>query len=390
MWGRSSTFQRGNLGTMRIGYDAKRAFHNVRGLGSFSRTLLSDLGDLYPDDELLLFTPAPKIKLLEWFSTKENLKLVTPGALGSLFSSLWRSFFLTTIITDYDLDIFHGLSHELPPGIEKSGVKSVVTMHDLIYVKFPHFFNGVDRRIFEKKFAHAVRNADIVVAICEQTKKDLMEHFVCPASKIRVVYQSCHPQFYQNPEYQINEIKSKYGLPEKYFFYLGAIVENKNIKSLIDAYASGEMGEHHLVIGGRPSDYQKDLVSQVKQLGLEEKIHFILNPKDNELPTLYHMADCFCFPSFYEGFGIPVIESLFSGTPVITSIQGALREAAGEGALYIDPFSIDSIKGAMERIIAEPELKKALSSMGLSHVQKFKSEVVTREMHKVYEELTLQ
>lgn len=372
---------------MRIGYDAKRAFHNVRGLGSFSRTLLSDLGDLYPEDELWLFSPPPKTNLLEWFSTKENLRLVTPGAIGSLFSSLWRSFFLSNVIADYELDIFHGLSHELPPGIDNTGVKSVVTMHDLIYVKFPHFFKGVDRRIFEKKFSHAIRKADIVVAICEQTKKDIMEHFSCPASKIRVVYQSCRPQFYKNPEYRVDEIKSKYKLPEKYFFYLGAMVENKNIHSLIEAYASGAMGDHHLVLSGRPSEYQKGLVEQAKELGVEDRVHFILNPEDDELPTLYHLADCFCFPSFYEGFGIPVIESLFSGTPVITSIQGALQEAGGEGALYVDPSSIDSIRGAMERMITEPQLKKTLVEKGLSHVQKFKSEVVTKAMHSVYEEL---
>ncbi len=372
---------------MRIGYDAKRAFHNVRGLGSFSRTLLSDLGEMFPQDELYLFTPPPKTKLLEWVSVYENLKIITPGALGSLFSSLWRSFFLSKVIAAYELDIFHGLSHELPPGIENTGVKSVVTMHDLIYVKFPHFFKGVDRRIFEKKFSHAVRKADLVVAICEQTKKDIIEHFGCPASKIRVVYQSCRPPFYQDPEYHIDELTAKYNLPEKFFFYLGAMVENKNLHSLIDAYAKGEMGDHHLVLAGRPGDYQRGLVSQANKLGVSDRVHFVLSPEDNELPTLYHMAECFCFPSFYEGFGIPVIESLFSGTPVITSIQGALQEAAGEGALFVDPNSVDSIKEAMERMIREPELKKTLAEKGLKHVQKFKREVVTREMHKVYEEL---
>lgn len=370
---------------MKIGYDAKRAFHNFRGLGNFSRTLLSNYSRQYNDELVLFTTPTNKSNYMDWFNELSNASIVEPQSIiAQKLSSLWRSLFLSKIIKKYDLDIFHGLSHELPPGISKLPLKKIVTIHDLIYVKFPHFFSPIDRGVYEKKFSYSVNTADMVIAICENTKRDIIEHFKCDPDKIQVVYQSCDARYYSAPSAEsIEKVKSDLNLPEKFFFYIGAIEQNKNIASTIKALLKVE-SDHQFIIGGRKTKYQAELELLISELGLSERVRFVNNVSNEEIHVMHTLSELFVFPSFYEGFGIPVIEAIFSGTPVITSDQGALREAGGAGALYIDPNSVDHIAEAINKVINDNVLRQNLIDEGKKHVQRFTDVETAKQLNALY------
>ncbi len=178
---------------MNIGFDAKRAFHNSTGLGHYSRTLIRSLADCYPEHQYYLFNPKPS----SLFSFPEkNIQEVRPASfINNIFSSVWRSSWVKNDLKKYKIDIYHGLSHEIPVGIQKTGIKSVVTIHDLIHERHPEQYNAIDVKIYNKKFRYACANADKIIAISEQTKKDIIEFYKTPEEKITVCYQSCNPAF---------------------------------------------------------------------------------------------------------------------------------------------------------------------------------------------------
>lgn len=377
--------------SMRIGFDGKRAFHTARGLGSYSRTVISYLAEFYPDDQFIVFTPSlRRPKLSQWHLAYKNIEIVTPTQWwAKIFPSLWRTFYLSKEIEKYHLDLYHGLSHELPWRIESTGVKTVVTIHDLIYVKFPHFFNFIDRYIFEKKFSSSIRRADRVIAICQQTKNDIVEHFKTSAEKIEVVYQSCHPRFFaEGMQEQYLNWRNELSLPDYYILYLGALVPNKNIELVIRALAMIPADKRPLfVVAGQRSSHYPKLVKLVEALDIGSSVKWLIAPDDKFLPALYDGAELFCFPSFYEGFGIPVIEALCQATPVLTSKQGALEEAAGPGGHFIDPTSVEQCLHGIVKILEDQHYADSLGQQGKAHVQKFNAKAVTQKLYSLYARL---
>lgn len=288
------------------------------------------------------------------------------------------------------LDIFHGLSHELPVGIGRLDIKKVVTIHDVIFIKYPHFFSSVDRAIYYQKYMHSTRIADKVVAVCENTKKDIMKYLKVPEEKIEVIYQSCHEQFYTIlSKDRIDEIKNKYHLSSKYILYVGAIEENKNVFSLIKAFSGMDAKNYTLVLVGEGKEHKKIMVNETGKLGIEKRVHFLGNVPDEDLPAIYQGSEFFVYPSFYEGFGIPIIEALFSGVPVITSPISGMPEAAGDGALYADPSSISELKEAMNRLSNDKSLRIFLTQKGRRHVEKFHRQKTTRAIMTLYDSLTV-
>ena len=179
---------------MRIGFDAKRAFFNNTGLGNYSRATINALCRMLPEDDHFLYTPLKGKHTI--YSPPENATVRLPSTIwGSQLKSYWRTYGLAKQLAKEKIDIYHGLSNEIPVGIERTGVKSIVTIHDLIFMRLPHLYSPLDRRIYEKKVRNAVRNADRLIAISRQTKEDLRELFGADEEKIRVLYQGCNPGF---------------------------------------------------------------------------------------------------------------------------------------------------------------------------------------------------
>lgn len=387
---------------MKIGFDAKRAFFNNTGLGNYSRTLIKSLVKYYPENAYYLYSPKSIENSL--FADIQNFKNVTIRTPQTRFQklfggSLWRSLQLGTAIKGDQLDIYHGLSHELPRNIAQSRpqTKSIVTIHDLIFLRYPKLYSAIDRFTYRQKWTHACQKADKVIAISEQTKSDIIEFLGIEASKIEVVYQSCHPSFYdyddaiflQHGLFKQDNIEVPYNLPEEYILYVGSIIERKNLLTVAKAlYILKGSLNPHLVVIGNGGEYKQKVVSYLQEHNLQASVTFLNNIPNDQLPNIYRKALAMVYPSIFEGFGIPIIESLFSRTPVITSANdcSCFREAAGEGAIYVNPLDAEELARAIEEAMTDGATRIQLMADGWNHVQQFREEEVAERIMGVYRE----
>lgn len=381
--------------SMNIGFDAKRAFHNTTGLGHYSRNLLHSLAEYYPEHQYYLFNPKPS----SLFSFKEkNVHEVQPsGFLDRIFSSAWRSSWVKKDLQRLKIDLYHGLSHEIPISIQKTGIKSVVTIHDLIHERYPEQYNAIDVKIYSKKFRYACAHADKVIAISEQTKKDIIEFYKIPEEKIVVCYQSCNPAFgVAVSEVEKNKIKERYKLPDQFFLYVGSVIERKNLLNICKAIflLRNELSVPLVVIGDGDK-YKQQVRDYVMQNGLEEKIIFLSDDPSAkssqsfqsaiDFPSIYQMATAMIYPSFFEGFGIPVLEALWSRLPVITSNVSCLPEAGGPGSYYVNPANAEEIAAGMMKIYSDKQYAVSMVEKGLEYAKKFSPAKYVADIMKIYE-----
>lgn len=382
---------------MNIGFDAKRAYHNKTGLGHYSRTLIQSLSDYFPDNNYLLFNPKPS----SLFAFKSrNIKEVLPiGFLNTLFRSAWRSSHVTRDFPAQKLDLYHGLSHELPIGIKKSGVKSVVTIHDLIHERYPEQYSAIDVKIYTRKFRYACANADRIIAISEQTRRDIIDFYQVDPSKIDVCYQSCNPAFAEEiNDVEKRRIKERYNLPDKFFLSVGSIIERKNLLNVCKAvFLLRDELNIPLVVIGEGGKYKQQVKDYVLQNGLEKKILFLSENNvaqssesfqdGTDFPAIYQQATAMIYPSFFEGFGIPILEALWSKTPVITSNVSCLPEAGGNAAAYVNPSSAEEIAIAMRNVATVENLADTMREKGWQHAQQFSQKASATNVMNVYKKI---
>ena len=367
-----------------IAFDAKRAFHNRTGLGNYSRFLLSGLAAMDTPYRLLLMNPKPG----ELFAERSaKLEEIQPQGIYRLLTALWRSGGMWRELRDEQVDIYHGLSGELPSGLDKQKIASVVTIHDLIFESHPQFYKPVDRLIYRHKFRSAVRQASKVVSVSAYTKNELVRLYGVDENKIEVHYQSCHPAFRMSASTQADQEKLAHlALPDEYALSVGTIEERKNLLNVLKAIVS--IPDLPLVVVGRGGAYAERCKLFAKENGLSNRIIWIEKIEPEELAALYRLAKVFLYPSKIEGFGIPIIEALFSRTPVITSAGGVFPEAGGPGSLYIDPDSPESIQDALERILGDEGFQISMKEDGLDHAHKhFLPENLIDGMLHLYEKL---
>ena len=366
---------------MRIGYDAKRYFNNTSGLGNYSRDLIRILEQYYPDNNYIKYTPS----FSKTISLSEDLKTITKlptGFLNQIAPSLWRNKYIIEDLKRDKIDLFHGLSGEIPLNLKKNKIKSIVTIHDLIFLKFPQLYKSIDRYIYNKKFIHAVNNADQVIAISKQTKHDIMEFYGLPSSKIQVIYQGCHPAFKKHKTTEEKKIiREKYNLPENFLLNVGSIEPRKNALQIIKAIENIDIP---LIIIGKWTPYTDKIKSYIIEKKMEKRVFLMQGFTMDELSTIYAMADIFIYPSVYEGFGIPIIESLFSKTPVITTNSGVFPEAGGHSSYYIDPYNIEQLTDAITAILQDSDLRLKMINDGIQYVQQFNDIVIAKKWIKAY------
>lgn len=383
---------------MIIGYDAKRAFRNNTGLGNYSRGVIGGVMsyELRVKSEagtVVLYTPSVKGRHEHYFDKfKKNdeganndlpvLKVVAPKGVWRLLKSVWRSVGVSCAVKHDGVELFHGLSHELPYGLPKR-VKKVVTMHDLIVMRFPEFFKPADRVIHRLKMRHACRVADVVVAISEQTKRDLVELMGIEEEKIRVVYQSCDSIFWiGGKEIRSQEVRSKYGLPERYILCVGTLEERKNQMRVIEAMKRLPE-EVALVLVGRPRGTYGQQILQ----SASDRIRLLSKADFADFPVLYNGAVASVYMSRFEGFGIPVLESMCCDCPVLTSNVSSMPEAGGDAALYAAPDDVEAIARQLLRLCEDEDLRQQCIEKGRIHRMKFAPEKVSADMMAVYRSL---
>jgi glycosyltransferase involved in cell wall biosynthesis len=383
---------------MNIGFDAKRVYQNTTGLGHYSRTLVTSLAKYFANNEYYLFAP----KLTDIFNTDnfKNIHNITPSSFPStVLKAAWRSNWVKKDLLQNKIDIYHGLSHEIPFGIGKKNIKSVVTIHDLIFERYPKQFNKIDVHIYRRKFKYACANADKIIAISEQTKKDIIDFYKIDERKIEVCYQSCNDIFRQKiNELEKNRIKELYGLPDKFFLTVGSIIERKNLLTIVKALQQLKNDINiPLVVIGNGGGYKALVKDYIAKNNLQNDVIFLSDKEgikdlagfknSADFPAIYQQAVAMIYPSTFEGFGIPVLEALCSRVPVITSNVSCLPEAGGDAALLIDPFSVNEMTAAMKKVFNDVNFATEMKAKGLIHAEKFSQEKTATAVMNVYKKL---
>jgi len=371
---------------LRLGFDAKRVFNNFTGLGNYSRTLLRNLSYYYPDFGYFLYTPTViRNSETKIFLNSPLFSLHHPSNIQRPF---WQSFYLDQSLAKHKIDLFHGLANELPSALENTPIVKVVTIHDLAYKKHPEFLSLGTRLNLERRVGYAIRQADHIVVPSESTKQDLLAYFQVKPEHISVIYQTCSERFLQEKsEALLNEISIKYALPDQYMLYVGAITPRKNLLSVLEAMTLlPDSYRIPLVIVGNGRTYLKKVIRYAQRNGLQKYLQFV-RPAFEDLPAIFQNADIFVYPSRYEGFGIPVLEALFSKTPVLTSHASSLPEVAGPGAHLIDPTEPEDISQGIQSLLSDMSYQNHLVEAGYAYAQQFRGEPVSEHMVDLYRAL---
>lgn len=371
---------------MHVGFEAKRFFNNFTGLGNYTRFVVSALSTRHPENTYTLFSP--RIRRHPEYNAildSPNVEAIGPKGIYSLLPSLWRSFGISQTAEAARLDVFHGLSQELPVGLPRR-VRKVVTIHDLIFLRYPQYYNPLDVKIYRAKAASACRRADRVIAISHQTAEDIHSFLGTSRNKISVVYQGCHPSFREKASAQTRvEVRKKYDLPERFILNVGTIEERKNLALLVEALSAvGQEIPVKLVVVGKPTKYKDDVLVKARTLNVENQIRFLHNVSFEDLPAIYQMAEVFVYPSRFEGFGIPLVEAIESGIPVISSTGSCFREAAGPHSLYADPSDSAQLAGHIQTVLTNTKVREQMTTGSTLFVRRFEPSVIADELMREY------
>lgn len=375
------------ISIMNIGFDSKRIFYNSTGLGNYSRTLVSSLETYFPENNYYLFTPA----VSGMFNASGTSKIVLPsGVKHRIFRSVWRSKWVVEDIRKNEIAVYHGLSGEIPFGTHHFPVKTVVTVHDLIFERYPHQYNPVDVFTYRKKAQYACKYADRIIAISEQTRNDLIAFYHVPKEKIKVIYQSCDSIFGEKAtDEMLYDVRIKYQLPENFLLYVGSVVERKNLLTLVQSISL--LPENiPLIVVGSGHHYQRKIKAYLSNHKSLHPVTWLCDrgpvPK-NDLAVIYRLAKVLIYPSVFEGFGLPVQEALRSGTPVITSRGSCFSETGGDAALYVDPMDIKALAKAIFQVCHDDHLAFNMKRKGLAYSQRFTPLSSSSEVIEIYNEL---
>jgi glycosyltransferase involved in cell wall biosynthesis len=367
---------------MRIGFDAKRAFFNFSGLGNYSRNTIRSMGTRFPEHEYFLYIPKNKYRIQNGEFEKHTLVYPKSFA-GRNFSWLWRSYWLGRKLREDGIELYHGLSNEIPFDMPRPGVRSVVTIHDLIFMRYPQWYNPIDRGIYIRKASHAAHKADRIIAISGQTSSDIQEFIGVPPEKIQVVYQGCNPSFYSRVDAsEKSRLKEKYTLPGDYLLYVGTIEPRKNLLKIIQALEMDSL-DIPLIVIGRATPYLEKVRQFIREHSIRN-IFFLRDVPNEDLPGLYQMAKIFIYPSRFEGFGIPILEALSSRTPVITSKGGCFAETGGKSTAYVDPDSAEELAATIRKILDDSQLQDSMKKYGFEHALQFTEDRITDNIMQVY------
>lgn len=366
---------------MHIGFDAKRAVRNFTGLGNYSRFIIEALTSNYPQNSYYLYSPKPPSASIA-FPSNAIFRHPSSG-----FGSYWRSRGIVSDLKRDKIDVYHGLSNELPVGLNSAGIKSVVTVHDLIFLRYPQYYPWLDRKIYNLKFRHACKNADTIVAISEQTKKDIISFYGISEHKIRVVYQDCNEIFMACfPDSEKLRIREKYQLPEQFLLNVGTIETRKNLLLIVQALR--ELPENiELVVVGRETAYTTAVKNYIDQHNLGSRVHFLKDVAYADLPLIYQQAKIFVYPSRFEGFGIPIIEALHSGVPVIAATGSCLEEAGGSNSLYVNPDNAFELAQSVSQVFSDEGLRTKMIDAGRQHVRQFSADKISQQLNDIYHQV---
>lgn len=349
---------------MKIGFDAKRYYHNHTGLGNYSRTIVGGIQTDFPDVDCVLYDEKSLTRTL-----RLGRKAVAEGC-----------------------DLYHGLSNELPFDIQNAGIPSVVTLHDVAWRTFPDMYHWADRQIYDFKYGRSCQHATRVIAISESTKRDCIRFYHIPEERIEVIYQPVQPTFYQplTQDEITTELQKLPTLPTEFILNVGSINSRKNLLGLVKALERIPVDQRPpLVVIGNGHEYKREVETYLTAHNMTNSVTILGNVHDaRTLQALYSRCLLMAYPSFYEGFGLPVVEAALQSTPVLTSTVSSLPEAAGDGAILADPASVDSIHEGLCRLLDNRGLATELGAKAHAYASShFNPKRQTQALYQLYQNL---
>lgn len=371
---------------MRIGIDIRSlAERQYSGISEYTLNLLRHLFELDSHNEYILFSNAAKDIALPEFNYPNVSKKIYhyPNKLFNIATGIFKIFRIDEMMGGVDVML---IPNFLFTNASKK-TKQIIIVHDLSFDLYPQFFT-LKKRLWHRLISpkKLCQNAKKVIAISKNTKRDIVDYYKVPEQSVSVVYPGISEIFFQQmPDSYLQIIRSKYNLPENYLFYLGNLEPRKNVLAIIQAFELIEEENLHLVIVGGNAWKYKEIYDYWQKSNKKERILFLGYVDAQDKPGLYHMANVFIYPSIYEGFGLPPVEAMAAGTPVVTSFSSSLPEAVGKAGLLVDPYNYNEISAAIQQILADPKLREELRQRGFEKSNHFHWEKAAREILTIIE-----
>ncbi len=386
---------------MRIGIDFTAAAQQGAGIGRLTRNIIGALTQIDRHNEYRLLVATGSSRKGEWqvgslgpaFQTSRhpNFRLKTVPLSDHALAVAWHRLRLPLFIELFTgrVDVFHSPDFTLPPVLR---ARTLVTVHDLSFLRLPECFPGGLLRYLEAAVPRAVRRADHIIADSHSTRRDVIELLNVPGDKITTIHSGVEPRFRpltgEADREALAAVRRKYALPERFILSVSTVQPRKNYARLIEAFGTLESQlaahEWHLAIAGGKGWLYEQVFERAQALGLEGRVRFLGFVDDADLPALYNLAQVFVFPSLYEGFGLPPLEAMACGVPVVCSNASSLPEVVGDAALTVDPLDVPGLAEAMRRVAEDESLRASLVQKGLTRAAKFTWSKAAEELLRVY------
>ncbi len=371
----------------RIGINTRLLIKNkLDGIGWYQFELLQRMVKAHPEHEFVFFFDRPYSKE---FVFERNVKpiVLKPQARTPILFKFWFNQSITKALRKHQIDVFFSPDGYLSL---KTQTPQVATIHDLNFEHYPDDLKPVHRKFYRSQFPLFAAKAAQIITVSEYSKSDIVDLYNQPESKVSVVYNGVHEKYSPASEEQILHTRAKYTDGVPYFLQVSSLHPRKNIARLIDAFSSFKRStgsNHKLILAGSKFSWTNDMQAALENSGFENDIVLTGRIPQKDLYELVPGAEAIVYVSYFEGFGMPVVEGMKAGVPVITSNITSLPEVAGSAAVLVDPFSIDEIAMAMKRLASDPALREELSNKGLDHAKKFSWDKCAEETWSVIEKV---
>ncbi len=373
---------------MRIGISMLSHDQSWGGIGVYTREIIRNLLEMDRKNEYVLIYPgfcAERSGFGQYQGVYPNCtEVVTRKSLG--WTIFWEQWVLPPFARKLKLDLFFNPFWSVPVF---GNYKKVLIVHGVDYHVVPESLNL--RNKFEW-FLHSyawVHRADAVISISDMMKRDLIKYDHLAADRIRRIYHGCHPKFRPIADAAVlDAARSRYQLPERFVLFVGMLFPQKNFSNFARAFARiADKVPHKIVVAGRPRWKYSEEIQLIEQLGLKDRVQFLDQVPNDDLPALYNLADCFAFPSFYEAFGLVGVEALASGCPVIAARAGAVPEVLGDAAQYYDPYNVDEMAATMLAMLTDAGLRERSRAAGLERARQFTWKRAAAEVLELFDDV---
>jgi glycosyltransferase involved in cell wall biosynthesis len=352
---------------MRIGIDARLPYYQMGGISQYILYLLPALAELDQGNEYIIF------------HSRKDGRSYQPPAANLRRANLWtpchhrlERWAIAAELLPHRLDLLHSPDF-IPPAA--GARRRVITVHDLNFFYFPHFLTAESRRYYLGQIEWAVKAADYILADSHHTRQDLMERLHVPAEKVTTVHLAANPVYEQvRPAAQVEQVLARHNLPPGYLLFVGTFEPRKNVTGLIQTYhrlRQETAVDVPLVLAGRKGWLYDEIFATIDKLNLRPFVHHLENLPDEEIACLYTAAGLLALPSHYEGFGLPVLEAMHNGCPVVCSNRGSLPEVAGTAGLLLDPDDTDGWVETIDRVLNDNDLRRQMVEKGYPQAQGF-------------------